>query len=226
MTLLTATEITAYATAVLAFGAIFTGVFAFLAFGKQRAALQAQSAALEAQRKQLDDQHNELELHRKQFDNEQGDRRRVQERERRAQAAMISGWSESIRPGAAMRKLHVLNMSDEPVYNINIFLENEDQQDQDGNVIEKPIAPHAINKRFVHTLPPNQHICWEIARKDPASEGPKSVPRAALFFNDKNDVRWLRDWDGRLKEAEKDNPEDHRAKKPSDDVTPPERKFI
>jgi hypothetical protein len=203
--MLVATWITAIATGLLAALAFVTAWYASRAFRKQ-------AEEVSALQKQVEDQEK--------LTNQQA------ERERRAQASMISGWSESISPGALTRELHLVNMSDEPVYNVNVFLENEDDQDQGKNIIEKSIGDNTRNKRFIRFFAPKQHIRWDVSRKNPASEGPKSVPRVAMFFNDKNGARWLRNWDGGLTEAEEDNPDSHRPIKASDDVLPPHREFV
>jgi TATA-binding protein-associated factor Taf7 len=110
MSLLTATQITAVATAVLAAGAIVTAVFAYLAFGKQsqevrtldREArdqaklLEIQSSRLDAQREQLTDQQTlnkqqteVLALQAKELAESMAQRKREADDRHRAQAARV-----------------------------------------------------------------------------------------------------------------------------------------
>lgn len=153
------------------------------------------------------------------------DRIRRQGREHRAQATLISGWTDSIRVNDIVRPLHLINMSDEPVYNTNVFMEDEDIQDQAHNIIEQPIDSNTRNKHFISVLPAKQHVTWYVSRRNPVSKGPRSVPRVGLLFNDRNGMRWLRNWDGKISPRPHDRPEFHRPAKASD-VEPPTREWI
>ena len=146
----------------------------------------------------------------------EAERAAKREADERAQAILISGWTDSVRANDEQRQLHVANMSDEPVYNLNIFLEDEDHQDQNHEIIQTPIQSNTINKRFLIVIPPRFRISWGIPRKTPASAGPNSAPRVGLLFDDKNGVRWYRDWDGKITRAPTDNPESHRPTKRGD----------
>jgi hypothetical protein len=163
------------------------------------------------------------------------DRFQRQKKERRAQAVLVSGWADSVKPDEAVRLLHVLNMSDEPVYNVNIFLEDENKRDVTDNeaIVAQPITSNASlkNKRFLSILPPKQEVIWQVNRKKqgdsgqdtfPPDPGPRTVPRVGLLFNDRNSARWLRDWDGKVSPAakEEDDPALHRAGKHADIGTP------
>lgn len=171
------------------------------------------------------------------------DRFQRRKQDRRAQAVLVSGWADSVEPDDAVRLLHVLNMSDEPVYNVNIFLEDENKRDVTDNeaIAVQPITSNASlkNKRFLSMLPPKQQVTWRVSRKklagsgpemsppDPSpgpgpDPGPRTVPRVGLLFNDRNSARWLRDWDGKVSPAAKEeyDPALHRASKRADIETP------
>lgn len=155
------------------------------------------------------------------------DRRQGKKRERRAQAGMISGWADSVNAHDDTRTVNVLNMSDEPVYNINVFLEDEDNRDEDDeDIAEKPIGPSTTNKRFLSVLPPKQLVTWDVSRRDPASAGPRTAPRVGLLFDDRNGARWFRNWNGKVIPDPRDNPNSHRPEKRLSDVERPRRKWI
>ena len=160
------------------------------------------------------------------------DRRQRQKREYRAQAVLVSGWADSVVANDPVRALHVVNISDEPVYNVNIFLEDENKRDvvDKEAIAAQPITQRAgmKNKRFLSMLPPKQQVTWEIKREKPADPCPRTVPRVGLLFNDRNSTRWFRDWDGKVAPAAvgEYDPLLHRANKPADDITPPKRKPI
>jgi hypothetical protein len=94
MTLFGATLLSAIATAVLAVGAIVTGVLAYLAFRKQSQEVAAQS--------------EQLELQRRQFERDQAERRR-------AQAVQVFMWETR---EESWITFHVRNTSRQPVFDL------------------------------------------------------------------------------------------------------------
>jgi hypothetical protein len=144
--------------------------------------------------------------------------------ERRAQASLISGWTDRVKANDAERPLHIRNMSNEPVYNVNVFLEDEDDQDADQDIVQRSISPETINVHFISVFPAQHTFSWQVSRNNPASSGARNAPRVALLFHDKDGVRWLRNWDGALVVRKKDNPDAHRRFK-SQDLEPPQSKI-
>jgi hypothetical protein len=146
------------------------------------------------------------------------DRSKQRKREDLAQAVLISGWADSIKAGNKLRQVHVANMSDEPVYNVNIFLQDEKASDPPSITGDGTL----INNRFLSVFPPRQQGTLEVEREHPASPGPNTIPLVALLFTDRNNTRWLRNWDGKVTPAgQQENDHNlHRAKRPSDNIEP------
>ena len=154
------------------------------------------------------------------------DRFQRRKREQRAQAVLISGWAGSIQADDGVRALHVLNMSNEPAYNINVFLENENDTTEGNDIRFQPITANAKNKKFLSVLPPKQHVTWNVPRKDAAYPGPNTAPRVGLLFNDRNGTRWFRDWDGKVTRATKEEYDPGLHRVAHADIEPPARKAV
>jgi hypothetical protein len=155
---------------------------------------------------------------------------RRRKREHSAQAVLVSGWSDSVRANEEARNIHVANMSDEPVYNVNVFLQDESNTDDKNNIVRQQISGNKdlVNKRFLSVLPPRQQITLIIKRENPASSGPNTLPLVGLLFNDRNNTRWLRDWDGKVTPARREEYDHnfHRATKQPTELPPLYRKWI
>jgi hypothetical protein len=149
-------------------------------------------------------------------------------REDKSQAALISGWTEPVRPGDATRSLKVANLSTEPIYRINVFVEDEFKRDDRNEVIPVRIGSGTINRKYISLLPPRQQVQFDLKRKEPISPGPRTCPRVYLLFDDRNGRRWARDFSGDLTSRRHDNPEDHRPIEPSarNDEEPIARSWI
>lgn len=158
------------------------------------------------------------------------DRSQRKRRERRAQAVLISGWADGVKAKDKERDVYVANMSDEPVYNVNVFLQDEENADKEKSIAQPQISGNKrlINNRFVSVLPPKQRVALKVKRENPESAGPRTLPLVALLFDDKNNTRWLRNWDGKVTlagEKERDH-NVHRATNPSDNIEPLKRESI
>ena len=115
------------------------------------------------------------------------DRYRRHQEEVKHQAALVSGWAERVNPGDTKRRVFLTNRSDEPVYEVNVFLP------------PRNFAPGAEHTFGMTVVPPLEKIPYDVARRDPRSAGPHSVPRPQMAFTDRNGQRWLRDRNGALK---------------------------
>jgi hypothetical protein len=140
MSLLAATQVTAVATAVLAFFAVVAAVFAGLAFRKQSTEVttlqrqaQDQSEQLGLQRTQFDEQRkiNEkqtgvLELQAQELRESLGERKREAEERRQGQAAKIAAWlahaeaSDPVLAAMVGWGAYVRNASDLPVFDVKV----------------------------------------------------------------------------------------------------------
>jgi hypothetical protein len=148
------------------------------------------------------------------------DRYQRQKRADSAQAAMISGWAEPVEIGAPTRAVVVANRSDEPVYRINVFLEDEDNQDENHEIVATEIRSDSVNTRYLSVLPPMQQVLLKVNRKNPNSSGPRTVPRVYLLFDDRNSKRWARDFRGSIRIRPADDPEKHRTLRSGSDLSP------
>lgn len=94
---------------------------------------------------------------------------------------MISGWAEPVEIGAPARAVVVANRSDEPVYRVNVFLEDEDDQDENHEIVVTEIRSDSINTRYISVLPPKQQVLLKVNRKNPNSSGPRTHGRCREF---------------------------------------------
>lgn len=134
--------------------------------------------------------------------------------DRLATAALVSAWVETKyvpAPGGRyyLRRgtLHVSNESNEPVFNVHVVVGV-------GQPIVQ-IGPLAVSAP-IPVLPPRRHRSWDISLGLLGYGGGLQVPSepvAKIYFSDVKEVRWTRDFEGRLSEqtAAKQEP------KPNDD---------
>lgn len=121
--------------------------------------------------------------------------------DRFATAALVSAWVETrYEPSADgthyLRRgtVHVANESNEPVFNVHVVIG-----------VGKPvvqIGPLAVPAPLP-VLPPRRHRSWDISLGLLAYGGGLQIPSdpvAKIYFTDANEVRWNRDFDGRLRE--------------------------
>lgn len=121
--------------------------------------------------------------------------------DRVATAALVSAWVETrYEPSADgthyLRRgtVHVANESNEPVFNVHVVIG-----------VGKPvvqIGPLAVPAP-IPVLPPRRHRSWDISLGLLAYGGGLQIPSdpvAKIYFTDANEIRWNRDFDGRLAE--------------------------
>lgn len=121
--------------------------------------------------------------------------------ERLATAALVSAWVETEYVPAAsgsyyLRRgtLHVANESNEPVFNVHVVVGV-------GQPIVQ-IGPLAVSAP-IPVLPPRRHRSWDISLGLLGHGGGLQVPSepvAKIYFSDVKEVRWSRDFEGRLSE--------------------------
>lgn len=121
--------------------------------------------------------------------------------DRFASAALVSAWVETryepsddgthyLRRGT----VHLANESNEPVFNVHVVIGV-------GQPVVQ-IGPLAVPSP-IPVLPPRRHRSWDISLGLLAYGGGLQVPSdpvAKIYFSDAQDVRWNRDFEGRLRE--------------------------
>jgi hypothetical protein len=139
------------------------------------------------------------------------DRRHRNRDASRAQARLISGWSQPVDQGMPDREVTLVKLSDEPVYDVNVFLAPRRFDSGDKNTFYRSV------------LPPNKTapLTRKVKRANPTAPLPELLPRIELAFTDQDGTRWLRDRNGELREIKGDNPESHRRDSPTQDTTSP-----
>jgi hypothetical protein len=70
-----------------------------------------------------------------------------------AQAALVWARAQRVLPSDKIRVLNVANRSSEPVYRVNIILEDEYDRDQDGEAVPIVVGSETINTKYVSLLP-------------------------------------------------------------------------
>lgn len=130
--------------------------------------------------------------------------------DRLATAALVSGWVETQYVPASegryyLRRgtLHLSNESNEPVFNVNVVLGI-------GQPIVQ-IGPLAVSIP-IPVLPPRRHRSWDISLGLLAHGGGLQIPSepvAKIYFTDGKEVRWIRDFEGRLREQAAGEMETH-----------------
>jgi hypothetical protein len=140
---------------------------------------------------------------------------RYQQRRRadKTQATLISAWAEPVQQGDVTRPVKVANLSTEPVYRVNVFIEDEFNRDAHDEVVPTAIGPDTANTRYISVVPPRLLMEFDLPRNSPSSPGPRSCPRVYLLFDDRNGRRWARDFTGAILSRRRDNPESHRPVK-------------
>jgi len=121
--------------------------------------------------------------------------------ERLAAASLVSAWVESeyiaLDDGRRYRRqdiLYAANESNEPVFDVHVLVGAGNPRVQVGPLA----APESIP-----VLPARSKRSWDISLGLLAHLGPyqfPAAPVASVDFVDSRDVRWSRDFDGRLKE--------------------------
>ncbi len=124
------------------------------------------------------------------------DRKRRRDDERRVQAELVSTWAEPVVHGAAKRPVKIANLSNEPVYDINVFLRPREWSSHTEATFSKSV------------LPPQTTHCQDVTRRDPTRDV-STVPRVQIAFTDRHQQRWLRHADGSLQQLENDSWRDH-----------------
>lgn len=193
-------EITAIATAVLAFFAIVTAVFAFLAYRKQSGEVRAieqqvkdQQEVTKQQTELLGIQAAQLELQRRQFDKQLAERRR-------SQASRVFIWSdigpdprrtdEQIDKGVPWREgvtAHIRNTSEQPIYDLMVSW-------------QKGTAPWDAPFPMSVLMPGQQEDLTHVFPDDLPPTVNVSLFSAVVRFRDASGVRWLLRPDGHLAE--------------------------
>ena len=142
----------------------------------------------------------------------------------RAQAVLVSGWTDPVKPEFPTRVLTVANLSSEPVYQVNVFMQDEKSRDEDGRLYPMEIHAETINTRYMSVFPPRQHVTWHIdrAKGDP---GGTSVPLVAVYFTDRRGKRWRRGFGGQIGRLKGDDAQLHRRAS-AESSTPPSRESI
>ncbi|WP_454700064.1 hypothetical protein [Arthrobacter humicola] len=135
--------------------------------------------------------------------------------DRFATAALVSAWVETqYEPSADgthyLRRgtLYLANESNEPVFNVHVVVGVGQPVVQIG-----PLAVPAP----LPVLPPRRHRSWDISLGLLANGGGLQIPSnpvAKIFFSDAQEVRWNRDFEGRLREQ---GAEQQEAKPTEDD---------
>jgi hypothetical protein len=212
VSLLTATQITAIATAVLAFFAVVTAVFAYLAFRGQSAQvttlqqqakdqakmLEVQSTQLHEQQKLNVKQTEVLELQVQELQETLAERKREAEGQRRVQASKVFLWEEHLdrEPGwqgwkdgepVVFAVAHVVNSSDQPVYDVELRWRRGASSWGEPNPQPLPTVMPGKEVTRGRKFPPDTNM---------------AVSGAALWFRDAAGVAWLRRRDGELMEWE------------------------
>ena len=218
MSLLTATQVTAVATAVLAAGAIVTAVFAYLALRKQSQEvrtldretrdhaklLEIQSGRLDAQREQPTDQQTlnkqqteVLALQAQELAESMAQRKRAADDRHRAQAARVS-ISEDKDPGRAAIRGPALITG----YAISPSVTGTVHNSSEQPIYDVEIRWHASTAGYGE---PNPEPVGVILPGDNAERSREFEPGtnldvsgAVVRFTDAAGVRWLRRPDGAL----------------------------
>jgi hypothetical protein len=112
---------------------------------------------------------------------------------------MVSAWAEPVKPGDTHRVVVVANRSEEPVYELNVFL------------APRHFALSAQNTFRKSLIPPMTNVPTRVKRQNPA-EGQRSVPRVEVAFADRNGQRWLRRGNGSLTNLQNDDWNSHWSK--------------
>jgi hypothetical protein len=203
------TWITAITTAILAIGAAFTAVFAYLAFRKQSEEVKEQSEMLRVQSGQLDAQRDQLyeqqkinvkqtgvlELQARELRESLDARKREAAERRRAQASKVFIWEERTlgpttitqTPGATGQDwwvtAHVSNTSDQPVYDLEFRWQQGAALSGQPDHIAQLLPGAEVQKARIAPL------------------GAEVIHfGAVLRFRDAAGVNWLRRPDGELSE--------------------------
>ena len=202
MSLIFATQFSAVATAILAFFAIVTGVFALLAFRKQseevRAIEQQVKDAQELSRQQADllkVQSGQLELQREQLADQRWERRRTQ-------ASRVFIWTEigpdprrtdeQIEKGVPWREgvtAHISNTSAQPVHELTIDW-------------HRGTAPWGKPDNVLVLMPGEQEDFTRIFPEDLPLAVDLNLFGAVVRFRDAAGVHWLLRASGQLDEEQ------------------------
>jgi hypothetical protein len=120
VSLLAATQITAVATAVLALFAIVTAFYARRAYNEQKELTRQQGESLKVQAAQMPDQQTANAMQAGVLDLQARDLLRSLEQRRRAQAAQVFIWDESVAPSSPGKVVsaRVTNSNGQPVHDL------------------------------------------------------------------------------------------------------------
>lgn len=223
MSLLTATQLTAIATTVLAAFAVVTAVFAYLAFRSQSAEVttleqQAKSQAelLEVQSAQLDAQHDQLHeqqrlnvkqtevlgLQVRELQEVLAERKLQAEVQRRAQASKVFLWEEHLDGDPRERTQVRVYQDGEPIaklFALAHVVNSSDQPVYDAKLRWRRGSSSwgEPNPEPLPTVMPGMEVTG-IREFPPDTD--MAVSGAALGFRDAAGVTWLRRGDGELME--------------------------
>jgi hypothetical protein len=188
MSLIAATQITAIATAILAFFAIVTAVLAYLAFRKQAAEVAVVQQQVRDQQALNRQQLEVLGLQAQDLRASLGERDRAAARDRDAQARQVIGWQEhftsdprKLQPQTALYggrpvvAASVQNMSPEPIYDVQITWHGA------GSAKGEPEAVADVMPSETRTL-----------YREPPEHAIYGTLGADLRFRDARGVRWRR----------------------------------
>ena len=202
MSLLAATILTAWATGVLAVGAIVTAVLAYRAFKKQSAEVTAiekqvkdQEQLTRQQAAQLTVQTGQLQLQQRQFEQQEKDRRQDQAsrvfmmRELTTDTRVDQVQRALDRHGHQAVNVYVTNTSQQPVYELRVnWRRGSALWDQPELLpVLAPGDPHQFVRAIPPDLPPGVDL---------------DVFSAAVTFRDRAQVWWRSRPDGRFEELE------------------------
>jgi hypothetical protein len=203
MSLLTATQVTAVATAVLAFFAMATAVFAYLAFRKQSTEVNTLQEQFSDQRtvnaKQvavLGLQAEELNASLKERQLEVGERQRSQAAKVTAWLGLAGGLETALRRGSEFYDWGAVirNASDLPVLNVSVFFHFVDEQEP-GEDWEPEPRGEPVEKILI--VPPEADRFVAIPRSV-SHHADDSTCVVSIEFTDAAGQRWERDPRGAL----------------------------
>jgi hypothetical protein len=112
-------------------------------------------------------------------------------RDRQSQAVLVTAWAEPRRTANEPRVIVARNASDEPVYDVQVWL------------VTSPMTPSDLQGREVSAkrtlLKAHDDLTHAIATNRPP---PNVPPRVILTFRDARKQSWWRDFDGVLHQLE------------------------